>query len=308
MVFAVIVPIFLLLALGYLAAKLNLLSKAQVEVIGSFVIKIALPALMFQSLATKDFKDIWLPDYFLVFTAAAFLCYGLGFYLSLQHFKQHMSQASILALGASMSNTGLIGTAVLSLLLGSKAMTYIVPILILESVLLIPLVLILIEMGRHKGASVLAVLQSTFVMLLKTPLFVAVIVGILFAVLHIPMPTHLNAVLDMLGHTASPLALFAIGGGIVGMSLKYMNLQTLYLVFSNNILMPVLVYVGLRYGVNASQEMVYAGTIIAALPMPTIFAILGQLNGLKDEALTPLLISTIVGFAGISFLIALWYG
>lgn len=308
MVFEVIIPIFILLALGYLAVKLNLLAKAQVDVIGSFVIKIALPALMFQSLATKDIEEIWLPDFFLVFAIAAYICYGLGFYLSIQYFKQRMSQASILALGASMSNTGLLGTAVLSLLMGSKAMTYIMPILIFESVLLLPTVLILIELGSQKGANVAAVFKSTFLMLFKNPLFVTVIAGILFAVLHIPLPTHLNTVLDLLGHTASPLALFAIGGGIVGMGLKYMNLQTIYLVLSNNILMPVLVYLGLRYGVNAHQEMLYAGTIIAALPMPTIFALLGQFNGLKDEALTPLLISTIVGFIGISFLIALWYG
>ncbi|WP_252362259.1 AEC family transporter [Acinetobacter cumulans] len=64
MVFEVIIPIFILLALGYLAVKLNVLAKAQVEVIGSFVIKIALPALMFQSLASKDFSEIWLPDFF----------------------------------------------------------------------------------------------------------------------------------------------------------------------------------------------------------------------------------------------------
>jgi malonate transporter and related proteins len=308
MVFEVIIPIFILLALGYLAVKLNVLDKTQVDAIGSFVIKIALPALMFQSLASKDFSEIWLPDFFLVFAVAAYFCYVLGFYISTRHFKQRMSQASILALGASMSNTGLLGTAVLSLLLGTQAMTYIMPILIFESVLLIPTVLILIELGGNKGASVVAVFRSTFLMLLQNPLFVGVVVGILFAVLHIPIPSQLNVVLDMLGHSASPLALFAIGGGIVGMSLKYLNLQTIYLVLSNNVLMPVLVYLGLRYGVNASQEMLYAGTIIAALPMPTIFAIMGQLNGLKDEALTPLLVSTIVGFTGVSLLIALWYG
>ena len=308
MVFEVIIPIFILLALGYLAVKLNVLDKTQVDAIGSFVIKIALPALMFQSLASKDFSEIWLPDFFLVFAVAAYFCYVLGFYISTRHFKQRMSQASILALGASMSNTGLLGTAVLSLLLGTQAMTYIMPILIFESVLLIPTVLILIELGGNKGASVVAVFRSTFLMLLQNPLFVGVVVGILFAALHIPIPSQLNVVLDMLGHSASPLALFAIGGGIVGMSLKYLNLQTIYLVLSNNVLMPVLVYLGLRYGVNASQEMLYAGTIIAALPMPTIFAIMGQLNGLKDEALTPLLVSTIVGFTGVSLLIALWYG
>ena len=74
----------------------------------------------------------------------------------------------------------------------------------------------------------------------------------------------------MIGQTASPLALFAIGGGIVGMSLKYVNLQSFYLVFSSNILMPILMYLGLSRLTHLSQEMIYAGTLIAALPMPTI--------------------------------------
>ena len=111
----------------------------------------------------------------------------------------------------------------------------------------------------------------------------------------------------MLGQTASPLALFAIGGGIVGLSLKYVNAQSMYLVISNNLIFPLLVFLGLTYLTNVSQEMVYAGTIIASLPMPTIFAMLGQAYGLSEKTLTPLLMSTIVGFIVMSTLIAMWW-
>jgi len=54
--------------------------------------------------------------------------------------------------------------------------------------------------------------------------------------------------------------------------------------------------------------MVHAGTLIAALPMPTIFGMLGQAYGLNDRTLTPLLMSTIAGFIVTSGLIALWWG
>lgn len=307
MVFEVIGPIFLLLALGYLSVRLNLLNKEQVGTIGGFVIKIALPALFFQSLSSKDLHQIWYPGYFFVYTGVTFLLFGIAYWLMTTHFKNTMSQSAVLSLGAGMSNTGLIGTAVLSLLIGQKAMTYTSLVVIIESVLLIPTVLILVQLGMQQKANVAEIVKNTAFTLFKNPLFAGVMLGIIFAIFQIRLPDQISHVLLMLGQTASPLALFAIGGGIVGMSLKYVNAQSFYLVCSSNLVMPLLVYLGLRYFTDVSQEMLYAGTIIASLPMPTIFAILGQAYGLNEKTLTPLLMSTILGFIVSGTLISIWW-
>jgi malonate transporter and related proteins len=71
--------------------------------------------------------------------------------------------------------------------------------------------------------------------------------------------------------------------------------------------MPLLVFLGLNYLTDVDKEMVYAGTIIAALPMPTIFAMLGQVYGVGEKSLTTLLMSTIVGFIIVSGLITIWW-
>ncbi len=307
MVFEVIVPILFLLVLGYLCVRLQLLSKDQAGTVGTFVVKIALPALLFQSLASKDLHEIWYPSYFFVYASASLLIYGAAFYTVLRCFKNTFSQSAVLALGAGMSNTGMIGTAVLTLLMGASAMTYITPVLIIESVLTIPMVLILAEAGAQKNVQIGVIIQNTLGMLLKNPLFSSVLLGLAFAVFKIPVPDILMQVFTMLGHTASPLALFAIGGGIFGMSLKYLNLQSLFLVVCSNIMMPLLVFLGLYYLTDVSREMRVAGTLIASLPMPTIFGILGPAYGLNDKTLTPLLISTIFGFAVTSVLIAVMY-
>ena len=143
---------------------------------------------------------------------------------------------------------------------------------------------------------------------MTNPLFIGVILGILFAIFQIKIPVYLDQVLALIGQTASPLALFSIGGGVVGLTLKYVNLQSFYLVLSSNLIMPLLVFLGLNYLTDVSQEMVYAGTIIASLPMPTIFGILGLSYGLNDKAITPLLMSNIVGFIVSASLITLWWG
>ena len=309
MIFTIIGPIFLLLALGYLSVKSNLLSKLQIATLGAFVLKIALPALLLQSLAAKDLHEIWFPEYFAVYGGTTFILYVAAFYIVTHYFKNPKVDTAILSLGASMSNTGLIGAAVLTILMGQKAMTYISLVVIIESVFLIPAVLVLAELNSKNTQSVniFKILKNIVFTLVKNPLFMAVVFGILFSALHIEIPHQINQVLLMLGQTASPLALFTIGGGIVGLTLKYVNTQSVYLVISNNLLFPLLVFLGLTYFTNVSLEMVHVGTLIASLPMPTIFAILGQAYGLNEKTLTPLLMSNIVGFIGMSCLITLWW-
>ncbi|RKG30560.1 AEC family transporter [Acinetobacter tianfuensis] len=308
MVFDVIFPILFLLALGYISVRSKGLNPEHIAALGNFVIKAALPVLIFISLAAKNVQDIWLPQYFIVYAGVAFLLYGAAFLICLKYFQQPFSHAAVLALGASMSNTGMLGTAILTMLMGQQALTYIAPVLIIESVLMVPLVLALVAMGQQQGVQSVKVLQQTLLILLKNPLFIAVVLGLLCAVWGIAVPKFMQQSLSLLGQTASPLALFVIGGGIVGMTMQHMNLQSIVLIIFSNICMPLLVYAGLRFGVHAEQEMLYAGTIIAALPMPAMFALLGQMYGLKDKTLTPLLISTLLGFVVVGMLIAFWFG
>ena len=307
MIFAVIVPIFLLLGLGYLAVKLGLLTQQQTQGIGAFVIKVALPAMFLESLAAKNLQEIWFAEYFYIYAAVTFLLYGSTFFLLKKAFSSTHTEASVLALGASMSNTGLIGTAVLTLLMGQNSLTYTSLVVIIESVFLVPMVLVLTQLGKQHKIQFFDIAKNTLLTLVSNPLFMGVMLGILFAIFQIKIPIQISQALALLGQTASPLALFSIGGGIVGLSLKYINVPSLYLVFSSNILMPLLMFIGLKYLTDVSQEMLYAGTLIAALPMPTIFAMLGQANGLTEKTLTPLLMSTVVGFITVAALIGLWW-
>ncbi|MCO8045766.1 AEC family transporter [Acinetobacter bohemicus] len=307
MIFSVIVPIFLLVGLGYLSVKCQILKKEQVDTVGAFVIKVALPLLFFQVLSSKDLHEIWYFEYFMVYSTVTLVLYATGFWIMRCHFQNSFSHSAILSLGSAMSNTGLIGTAMLTLLVGPQALTYTSLVVIIESMLLLPMVLVLAAMGSQQQSNLGGIFKSTILPLFKNPLFVGVILGISCAVFEIRVPVYLDQVFAMIGQTASPLALFVIGGGIVGASLKYVNVESCYLVFSSNILMPLLMYLGLSQLTSLSQEMIYAGTLIAALPMPTLYGMLGQAYGLKERTLTPLLMSTIAGFIVASGLITLWW-
>lgn len=307
MIFSVIFPVFFLLFLGFMSVKIELISKVQITALGAFVIKIALPALLLHALSSKNLHEIWYPSYFFVYATITAVLFTLSFFIGLKFFKNNFTHASVYSLGASMSNTGLLGAAILTLLIGNEAMVYISLIVIIESVFLIPLMLTLAEIGRQRQANLVSILKSTFTTLFKNPLFLSVLIGMGCAWFKIPVPHLVDQVFAMLGQTASPLALFIIGGGMVGLTIQSINLQTVYLVISKNICMPILVFFALTYLTDLDQKMIYAGTLIAALPMPSLFGIFGQVYGLNEKALTPLVISTLFGFVVVSGLIGLWW-
>lgn len=308
MVLSVLLPIFILLFLGYFSVKINLIHKEQISALSAFVIKISLPALLLVALASKDLHEIWYPSYFFVYAGISFLLYLTVFLVFYYFFKHRFSHAAVFAMGGAMSNTGFIGTAILTLLMGNQATIYISLTLIVENVIIVTMVLALAEAGLQQQQNIGLLLRQTLLKLLKNPVILSVLVGLSCAFFQIHLPTQLNQALDLLGKTASPIALFVIGGGLVGLSIQKIDMESVFLVFAKMVIMPLAVFAGLSLMPNVSQEMLYAGTIIAALPMPAAFIIFSQAYHVEDQkTLTPLMISTFLGFAIISGLIALWW-
>lgn len=307
MVLSVIIPIFLLLFSGYASVKLNLLSKEQVSIVGTFVIRVALPALFLQALSSKDLDAIWQPELFYSYIVVTAFVFAIALWILVKHFKNNLSDAAILSIGASMSNTGLLGTAILSLLIGHIALAFTSLIVIIESVFLVPAALFIAGLQAQNQQAVLNTLKNNFINLCKNPLFIGVVIGIVCAIFQVKLPHYIDQVFLMIGQTASPLALFVIGGSIAGLTLKYVNQQSLYIVLSSNFIFPILMYLTLRFIAQAPMDIVYVGTLIAALPTPALFGMLGQAYGLNDRAITPLLMSTVIGFIVTAGLIILWW-
>ena len=52
-------PIFLTMIMGYFFQKIGLMDEAFVNKLNKFVFTAALPALLFEDLATADFMEVW---------------------------------------------------------------------------------------------------------------------------------------------------------------------------------------------------------------------------------------------------------
>ena len=307
MVLSVILPICLLLLLGFICVKFEFILAEHIKGLSQFVFKISLPAFLLQALASKRFDEIWHPSYFIAYGGGSLLVFAFAFLLYRQYFQCRLTESGVLSMGASMSNTGFIGTAILMMLIGQHAAIYLSLTLIIENLLIMTLTLIIAEAGIHQHRAKSHLLKQTLYNVIKNPVILSIVFGMLCVILKIQLPSSIAQALEMLGKTASPIALFVIGGSLVGMSLKAVDLQSMTLVLIKIVLMPLTIFVLLSISPNVSQEMLYAGTLLAALPMPIAFGILGQNYGLGDKALSALMLSTILGFMLLSGLIAIWW-
>lgn len=309
MIFTVIVPILLLLLCGYVCVRYEVMSTVHIQALSNFVVKLALPALLFYALANKSVDEVWHPIYFIAYGGGSILLYILMFILCRYFFKESFSHSAVLAVGGSMSNTGFIGIAVLTLLIGSHATIYISLTLMIESLIILATMFTLAEAGlqQQKRQSFVYLLCQTFKKLIKTPVILAVLLGMLCVLADVKLFPPINQALMLLGNTASPLALFVIGASLVGVSLKSVTRLGWMLVLSKTVLMPLTIFTLLSQFDSVSKEMLYAGTLLAALPMPAAFGIFGQHYGVNEKAIAPLVLSTFLGFIGVSFLIVLWW-
>ncbi len=296
MLLTILFPICAVVFLGYIAARTQFITPSLITAMSQFVMKISLPAFLLQALASKHLNDIWSPQYFIAYAGGSLLLYGVVFFCCRYFFKASLTESGVLAMGGSMSNTGFIGTAILTLLIGSHSAIYLSLTLIVENLLIVTLMLILAERGlQAPGTAGKSILTGTLLRILKNPVILSIMLGILCILLDIQLPELLSSTLKMLGQTASPLALFVIGGSLIGMNLRSLTAFSWFLTVIKVIVMPLLIF-SLLWAFDVSREMLFIGTLLAALPMPIAFGIFAQHYGVQDKALPPLVLSTLMGF------------
>lgn len=303
MLLSILFPICAVVLLGYFAVKSQFIESNAIQFLGQFVMKVALPAFLLQALASKSLAEIWHPTYFLGYGGGSIVLFAGAFLLYRHYFSESLTHSSVLAMGASMSNTGFIGTAILTLLIGSQSAIYLSLTLIVENLIIVAIMLILAERGLQSTTkSGWQLYLETLQRLLKNPVILSILLGMLCVFLNLKLPQSISQILEMLGKTASPLALFVIGGSLVGMKIQSLNLQSIVLVLLKVLLMPLTIF-GILWMLDVSHEMLFVGTLLAALPMPIAFGIFGQHYGLHEKALAPLVLSTILGFVMVAILL-----
>ncbi|MEJ5243900.1 MAG: AEC family transporter [Desulfomicrobiaceae bacterium] len=275
-IFSTIAPVFVLMLLGAVIFRLDILPPAAGSILNTFVYRLALPLLLFSSIAQASLARIFQAG----FVGGVVLGTLIPFVGTAALVRRWYTnpQSWFVAFAATFSNAAFVGLPVLQLLFPQNPDAVlamgIFALFGLPFVLAAVFVLERQHSPQTAGRALLGVLA-------RNPLLLGSLAGLAVAVVGIRLPQWITVPCQMLGHTASPLALIAIG-----MTLARTARATIRDLGPNHLLIgavklfvqPAVTFVVLSlWQVDPTWRAM--GTMLAAMPVGTMAFVLAEAYG-----------------------------
>lgn len=302
-ILAITLPIFLLIGTGFTAARTGLLSRDNLQGVGSFVMYLALPALIIRALTDSPLAEVFNPTYLLAYGLGSLAAFLVGLALSVGLRGKRLEAGALHALGMSASNSGFIGYPVALMAIGPPAAVFMALNMVVETLFIIPSALILAEASRQNGNGIGQIAHQTLVRLSRNPVLIGLLIGIFLAVTGLRLPGPLAKAIHMLAEAAGPAALFTIGGMLHGLRVRGMAVDVSQVVLGKLILHPLAV-LGVFLLLPHPDPLLVAGALLfACAPMISVYPLFGQQYGQGDASAAALMVSTLGSFVTISLVI-----
>ncbi len=150
-IFLKTVPFFLLIALGYGAARGRMFTAEGIAYITKFVFYFALSAMLFRFASSLSFSEIWDPPLILAYLAATAAVYLLVTLVALLR-RTGFAEAAIEAQCGVIGNTGFLGLPMLIILIGEAAAGPIIIMLSVDLIVFGSIIVTIILLARGRGS------------------------------------------------------------------------------------------------------------------------------------------------------------
>lgn len=291
-------PIYLIIALGFGAVRFGLFEKADMSLIGRLLVLIILPIMVFRTINQYNINDILQWDYLTVYLLASVLAWMLAQQWARRWRGHAGAMSSFVAMGMSGSNSVFVGYPILSQLIGTAADVALALCLLVENLVIYPMSLVMAD--RRAGQSWSQALRHAGMSVWRNPILVAIVLGVLCATAGWHLPALLERTAGLVASAAAPLALFMIGGILVGQQIRGMRLDLTAVTVGKLVLHPALTLAVLWVLPIASAPMALAAVAMAAMPLAAIYPALGQRHGIEGFCSAALVTVTVVSFFSIN--------
>lgn len=267
---SVVLPIFGLVLAGYICRRTGVFSAAATSELNRFVVWLGLPALFFDITSGASWADLSGAGYAAAaFTLACVIVFAVTFAIRFR--GRGLGETSMQALNASYPNSGYMGFPLGLLVFGPESFPLVTISAIVTVCFFFGVTLVLLEIAVREEKRAGPMIRAVTLSILKNPLFIAPVLGVMFAALGLAMPKGLEAFIDLLGGAASPCALVALGCFMADdRAGEERETSTIILLTALKlILVPTVAYV-LAYHVFAlPKDMADLTILICALPTGT---------------------------------------
>lgn len=277
---AVVLPVFLVIAAGYLAAWRGVMAPEHVDGLMRFGQGIAIPILLFRALSRLDLARGFDPAFLAAFYLGATAGFLVGMFGARLIFGRPWEDAVAIGFVGLFSNSLMLGLAITERAYGSAALAANFVIISVHSPFCYALGITAMEIVRSRqgGAGARMILPKILRAMLSNALIVGILAGLAVNLSGLAMPEPVGAGLDLVASAGIPAALFGLGGIL------------------------------LRYRPEGDLRTILFITAVSLVLHPVVTWSLGQAFGLSDGALRSAVVTAAMAPGVNAYLFADMYG
>ena len=201
-----VLPMFLLLAAGYLSKRFGILSLEDIPRTNRIAFRIFLPCLLFYNIYNAELSYAIRPK-LILFAICGVLLVFAGAVYGAHRFEKIQDRKGPIAQGIFRSNFVIMGIPIAQAIVGDADLS---PVAILIAVI-VPMFnfLSVVILEKFRGGRVKT--GEVLLEIAKNPLIIGSVLGIVFLLLRIRLPAVVEKAVSNLGSIATPLQLFLLG-------------------------------------------------------------------------------------------------
>jgi len=292
------IPVFLLIAFGYLLKHLHVLDDYFIVALNRFTYNVTLPFMIYDNLAGIDIRTLWDSSYIFFCMIITLLSFVVSVLVSIYAVRSDYSLRGEFIQGSFRGSAVLLAFAYVKNLYGVVSVT---SLMVLGSVPLYNLLsaIVLSLCCPKETAYKKSMVYDAIKNLIRNPVIVGVAIGLLGSIIGIKLPSSLNRTVSNVAALTAPLALICLGASftlgamksrlkltLLGASIKLLLLPAIfipfaiYLGFSGENMAAVLVMLGSPTSVtsfvmakNAGFDGILTASMVAFTTLISTFSI-----------------------------------
>lgn len=302
-VFGAVLPVFGLVACGYLAGRFHIVTQASSQALNQFVYAFALPAMLFVAVYRGSLEEILSGAFLLAVIVATVGTALAGFLLSYFANGAGPAESTMRALNASFGNTGYLGIPLVTVAYGERAALPAALATVATNFVSFALAIVCLELfvNPHRGG-VRRALKGVIMSPLIWPIFLAV----LLVALQVKIPLPAERFATLLAAAAGPCALFAIGLFVSQLSMRAGAAASWQTTLLKLVLHPLLMAALVFWLLPVDALWAKIAVVCASLPLgATAFVLAQRYKLLEAETSTGAVVSTAASLLTVSLVMAL---
>lgn len=200
----VVLPVFGLIALGYLARWTKLLRETTGEGLSDFVFVLAVPCLLFRTLATADVPQTQPWGYWIAYFTGLAIVWALAMLIASRVFARKGPELVVSGFAAAQSNTVFVGVPMILKAYGDAGA---VPLGLLLAIHLPVTMTVATLLAEGRSASPAMMIRRLF----THPIIIGIILGMLARPVVGQLPAPFWTLIDLIAAAAVPCALISLG-------------------------------------------------------------------------------------------------